>query len=353
MKSEPLREALIARHRIMNVLALHSRGVDRADGNLIAAAYHADATVDYGFFQGPAATLATILADAQKAGLPTLHRTSNIAIRLAGDHALSEAYVMAYAEEPDIQRMVFGRYLDRHERRDGVWRLVHRRYVLDSNSNRPNNATRPDPAVLNDHFVPRGGKGAADPGRTLLAYHEAASRHLQDPPAMTIDIAELNAALARDAIRQLLTLYCRGADRADADLIASAFWEDATVVSGVTNGSAAQFAQDVAAHVAANLDACFHSIANEWIEVRGDHAVGEHYVIAHSRGDGQETLTGGRYIDSYERRGDTWKIASRSFVCDWTSTQPATFESGGFYEALALRGSMDRDDPIYAHWASL
>lgn len=344
-------EALIARHRIANALAVHSRGVDRAEAALIASAYHEGATVDYGFFAGPAATLAEVLAGAQKTSLPTLHRTGNVEIRLDGDRAVSESYVVAYAEEPDVQRMVFGRYLDRHERRDGCWRLVHRSYVLDGNTNRPNSAVRDDPPLGNDHFVPQGGKGAADPGRALLAHHQASSRTLRSAAPMTSESSALDEALSREAIRRLVTGYCRGADRADAELLASVFWDDATVLAGVHNGSAGQFAHDVTAHIAANLDVSFHSIANEWIEVTGDHGIGEHYVIAHSRAAGQDTLTGGRYVDSYERRGAEWKIASRSFVCDWTSTHPTTFESGGFYGALTLRGSQDRSDPVYAHWS--
>jgi uncharacterized protein (TIGR02246 family) len=170
---------------------------------------------------------------------------------------------------------------------------------------------------------------------------------------MTADAAALDAALSRDAIRRLITGYCRAADRADAELMASLFWEDASVISGIVNGSGADFAVAVTAYIAGNLDACFHSVANEWIEVNGDHAVGEHYILAHNRAGGADTLTGGRYVDSYERRGAEWKIAARSFVCDWTATHPTTFESGGFYGALTTRGSQGKDDPVYALWASL
>lgn len=346
-------DQLVARHQIRNALAVHSRGVDRADANLLGSAYHPDATVDYGFFAGPAETLVAILAGAQKGALPTLHRTANCEIRIAGDRAVSESYVVAYAEEVEIQRMVFGRYLDRHECRDGEWRLTHRTYVLDSNTNRPNTALRSDPSVAPDHFVPEGGKGASDPGRALLARHHAASRALQKARPMTQDSAALDAALSRDAIRLLLTGYCRAADRGDAALMTSLFWEDAEVISGIVNGSAADFASEIVAYVTANLDSCFHSIANEWIEVAGDHAVGEHYVLAHNRAGGQDTLTGGRYIDSYARRGGAWRIASRAFVCDWTATHPTTFEGGGFYEGLTTRGCFGQQDPVYAHWESL
>ena len=149
-------EALVARHQILNTLANHSRGVDRADANLLGSAYHPDATVDYGFYAGPAAALVDMLANAQKGALPTLHRTCNTEIRVAGNRAVSESSVIAYVEEADTQRMVFGRYLDRHECRDGQWRLSHRTYVLDSNTNRPSTAMRADPPLSNDNFVPEG-----------------------------------------------------------------------------------------------------------------------------------------------------------------------------------------------------
>lgn len=349
----PHQRQFIAQSQIRNVLALHSRGVDRADANLLGAAYHADATVDYGFFVGLAATLVAILADAQKGAISTLHRTCNAEIRIDGDRAVSESYVIAYSEEPAQQRMIFGRYLDRLDCRDGDWRLTHRTYVLDGNTNRASTAARSDPPVSYDHYVPSGGKGAADPGRALLALHQAANHSLQKAPTMTADNAALDAALSRDAIRPLLTGYCRGVDRGDVDLLASLFWEDAAVISGVCNGSGAEFARAVVDYVTVHLDSCFHSIANEWIEVTGNHAIGEHYIIAHSRGGGSDTLTGGRYLDSYERRGGVWKIRSRSFVSDWSTIHLTSYECGGFYEALTTRGAFGHSDPVYAHWASL
>lgn len=341
----------IARSEIADVLAIHSRGVDRGDANLLAAAYHADASVDYGFFSGPASELVQMLASAQKTAPPTHHRTSVGWVRCRNGTAVAESYVVAYVEEPGIQRLVFGRYLDRFVRKDGAWRIAHRQYVLDANINRRGDAIRADPPVQSAHFVPSGAKGASDAGRALLTLHHAATRHLKRAEIMPPEAEVLDAALSRDAIRTLLSGYCRGVDRADPELLASLFWEDATVISGVINGPAPAFAQGIAAYVSTNLDACFHSVANEWIELSGDHGVGEVYVLAHTRGAGQETLTGGRYIDRYERRVGTWRIASRVFVCDWTSTQPSTFESDGFYASLTTRGCFGRNDPVYAHWS--
>jgi hypothetical protein len=294
---------LIARHAILNALANHSRGVDRGDEVLLGSAYWDDATVDYGFFVGPALDLESILAAAQKAERPTLHRTSNCDIRVKGDRAVSESYVIAYVEQSETQRIVFGRYLDRHACRNGEWRLSHRSYVLDGNTNRPTTVLRADPPATHDHYVPEGAKGASDPGRALLAFHHASTRTLQKASPMSHADAALDAALSRDSIRALLTGYCRGVDRGDKDLLTSIFWEDSTVISGILNASGADFADGIVDYVTANFDYCFHSIANEWIEVKGDHAVGEHYVIAHMCTGGQDVMTGGRYIDRYERRG--------------------------------------------------
>lgn len=341
-----------ARHAIANTLALHSRGVDRADANLLGAAYHPDATVDYGFFAGPAATLVDILASAQKGSLPTAHRTSNCWITVDGNRATSESYVIAYVEEAGLQRWVFGRYLDRHECRDGHWRITHRAYVLDGNSNRPSTVARADPPVNFDHYVPEGAKGASDPGRALLAFHAAAAKGTPPMTVATTDRdAALDAALSRAEIHDLCMAYARGVDRADEELLASIFTEDSTVISGVVNGSGKDFARDICAFVSTNLEMCFHSVANEWIEVRGDEAVGEHYALAQMVQGDTEVLTGGRYIDRYVRRDGKWLILSRTFVADWNHSHPSTMQRDGFYEALSVRGCFGREDPVYAHWA--
>ena len=191
-----------ARNGILNALALHSRGVDRGDAALLGSAYHPGATVDYGFFAGPAETLVAILGEAQKTSPPTTHRTSNSWIKVSGDQAVAESYVIAHVEDAETQRMVLGRYLDRFACRGGDWRITHRQYVIEGNTNRANTAARGDGSLDLAHYVPGGGKQAADPGRALLAYHAAEiASHAKGPAAMTqpADTALANA-LARAEI---------------------------------------------------------------------------------------------------------------------------------------------------------
>ncbi len=344
-----------SRQAIANVLAVHSRGVDRADGNLLGSAYHTDATVDYGFFVGAASQLVSILAAAQKGQPITLHRTSNMWIKVHGSRARSEGYVIAYVEtggEPGgMQRWIGGRYLDTHEARAGVWALTHRRYVMDFNINRPSTTRVTEPAVALAHFAPRGGQGAADPGRTLLALYGAGFTHQEDTTVTTADAdAQLERVLAQQALHDLNMAYARAADRADAQLMASIFHEDATVVSGVFNCGGPQYARDVTAFIRENLTRCFHSVANEWYEVRGDQAVGESYVIAAVTAGGRDILTGGRYVDAYERRSGVWKIKHRVFIEDWSNAQPTSHELTGMYAGLTTHGCFGEADPVYGFW---
>jgi len=345
---------LSAAQAVEQALAVHSRGVDRADLNLLASAYHADATVDYGFFAGPARQFAEILSAAQRAGGITLHRTCNTWVAVAGESARSESYVIAYAgtPEPDgpLQRLIGGRYLDSHACRDGDWRLTHRTYVLDWNINRPGAAAWADPPVDLLLSVPRGGHGAADAGHALLTFGAARIASQGEPSMNTISQEAIDRALSRQALHELMMAYARGVDRSDEELLRSIFHDDAVVVTGVVNGSGAEFARQVTAHVRANLVRCFHSIANEWYQVAGDRAVGECYAIATSTEGGQDTITGGRYVDEFERRDGAWKILSHTFVCDYTITLPASHQTDGMYAALGTRGCYGRDDPVYRFW---
>jgi len=344
-------------------LAQHSRGIDRADFGMLADCYHADGAVEYGFFQGPAREFAAMLVDVQRGQPVTQHRTSQMWVRLAGDQAVSESYVIAYAQSPEAdgsmrQRLICGRYLDRHERHDGIWRMTHRRYVLDTNANWPGAYAVAPLAPLMAH-VPAGGQGAADAGIALLALGHATidrfsaggSGMPNDPPAA----AAVEAVIAKQQIADLTMAYCRGVDRADEALLKTVFHDDSTIVSGAFNGSGQSFATEICKIVRAVFDQTFHSIANQWIEVTGDGAIGETYVIAvatmtEDDGSKAEILTGGRYVDRFARRDGAWRIAERTFVMDWNVKQPSSRAIGEGMYAQLPSGSFGPDDPVYRLW---
>ena len=132
---------------------------------------------------------------------------------------------------------------------------------------------------------------------------------------------------AAEAIRQAALRYCRGVDRLDADLMFSAYHEDATDDHGVFVGSA----RDLCTRVVQShrrYDATMHCVLNHAIEFVDDTtATGEIYNITYLRqtvdGEVQLHTWWGRYVDRYERRDGRWAIAHRVCVHEWTRTEPA------------------------------
>jgi len=166
--------------------------------------------------------------------------------------------------------------------------------------------------------------------------------------------SESETALAKAALHDLVCTYARGVDRGDAALLASVFHADADVVTGIIDGKAPDYARDIVTMVRTNLKCTFHAVSNEYFEVAGDRAWGECYVLAHLitlAEPAAETLTGGRYLDRFERRDGTWKIAHRTWVQDWSMTRPAPAEPTATQSPLPVRGGYAPDDPSIGFWA--
>lgn len=125
---------LADRLAITDILALHSRGLDRLDSDLLKHCYWPEAEVDYGAYKGPAAVFADLVVDALRQQYElTRHGLGNQLVDVDGDRARAETCVSAghlllgATEELHF----FGRYLDRLEKREGRWKLAHRQVVMD------------------------------------------------------------------------------------------------------------------------------------------------------------------------------------------------------------------------------
>lgn len=155
---------------IQEVLAQHSRGVDRADESILKSAYWPEAEVAYGGFNGPAHEFCELLPGAIKRYAATQHTITNVSIDLRDGEARVETYVTAYhylaAEEGDSEMTYLGRYLDRMQKRGDVWRILHRRVVMDWNQNAPASAILQGPPF---DGLARGARHPADPLYAHLA----------------------------------------------------------------------------------------------------------------------------------------------------------------------------------------
>ena len=136
----PSLEQAADRLAIQDVLAKHSRGVDRAEEATLKSAYWPEATVAYGGFNGAAHEFCEMLPGAIKRYAGTQHSITNVSIDLRGNEARVETYVTAYHylatdEGADTEMTYIGRYLDRMEKRGDVWKIMHRQVVMDWNQN--------------------------------------------------------------------------------------------------------------------------------------------------------------------------------------------------------------------------
>jgi hypothetical protein len=127
-------QAMLDREAIRSVYTRYARGLDRGDAELIASAYHPDASEDHHGEVYSGETIGQTLASHVLEGMSrTFTQITNITIALNGDKAGCEAYYMGLhmLKNGDRRLMSAGRSLDRLETREGVWRFVYRNILPD------------------------------------------------------------------------------------------------------------------------------------------------------------------------------------------------------------------------------
>ncbi len=152
----------------------------------------------------------------------------------------------------------------------------------------------------------------------------------------------------KQEIHEVLMRYCRGIDRCDAELLRSVYHSDATDNHGLFVGKAADFIPWALKGLARDLNTK-HYICNELIELAGDVAHVESYLLAvHHRmakeGGLVDLVMAGRYVDRFERRAGQWKIADRKVILDWARIDPV---EKSFSVEKFLTGKRSREDEVY------
>lgn len=128
----------------------------------------------------------------------------------------------------------------------------------------------------------------------------------------------------KQAITEQIYRYCRSVDRLDIPLGHSVFHEDATADYGPTGyKGSGRGAIDWICDAHLKLKAHSHQVTNVLIELDGDRAGSEAYVMAALRGEreGQpfQMQVWARYCDRWSRRDGSWRIDHRSTVIDFDS----------------------------------
>jgi hypothetical protein len=192
-ESERLKELLDQRD-IERVLATYARAVDRQDLELLKSCYHHDAINHNAVSRSNAWEFAEMLLPLMRRLFSaTMHHVTQTDVRVQGDQASCESYFIAwhlvvggyedvvamfgaaYADEMRRAKTVdgghdfvgSGRYLDRFERRNGIWRIAERNVTMEWNHYGP--VTHGSPESMYGRMPARARRDPTDPVYRLLA----------------------------------------------------------------------------------------------------------------------------------------------------------------------------------------
>ena len=139
-------QQLLDKQAIAEILYRRARAGDRADAELAHSCYHPGATERHGEYDGLATEFIDVVSFTRpRPGSPIkgmMHLVTNILCDFSdADHAFVESYHVAWCQMTDgTDAEIGGRYLDRFERRDGRWGIVHRDVIFDWSRMEPETA---------------------------------------------------------------------------------------------------------------------------------------------------------------------------------------------------------------------
>jgi hypothetical protein len=123
-----------AREALRHLVAAYGHGIDRRDWDLVRSLYHDDAIDDHRpYYRGSADGYVAWLPGMMAQWRATSHAMLSALYAIDGDRACGEVVARAWHLTAcgTRQFVAWGRYADRYERRDGIWRFAHRAFILD------------------------------------------------------------------------------------------------------------------------------------------------------------------------------------------------------------------------------
>jgi hypothetical protein len=165
----------------------------------------------------------------------------------------------------------------------------------------------------------------------------------------------VQALLDKNEIAELLTRYMRAIDRGDIAALRACYAPGATEEHGGMYSGPAQGYLDTIERALVNPRlVSTHTISNVLIEVTGDAARSEHYVLALTRvkADGvvSDGLVATRIVDDLARHEGRWAIARRRLRFDWAhdiGPRPDAWLYGALDPGTLLHSQKYPDDIVY------
>jgi ketosteroid isomerase-like protein len=157
---------------------------------------------------------------------------------------------------------------------------------------------------------------------------------------------KLEKLVDRQEIYDCIQRYARGADRFDAEMLASAYHDDALDDHGPYVGLGRGMAEYWFPILGKQTISMERHLTSHSVELDGDTAHAETYVFVALReaDGGKVSLAGGRYVDRLERRDGEWRISARNTLVEWRAIVD---DDTSAVEGLFVGASRDRSDVSY------
>jgi hypothetical protein len=154
----------------------------------------------------------------------------------------------------------------------------------------------------------------------------------------------------RQEILDCIVRNSRGNDRFDAELVTSSYHAEATHEIGRSAIPGHEYGEHANHAHGAMCEQNLHHVTMHSVEIEGDVAHAESYVIGLFLNKGTQTskMLSGRYIDRLEKRDGEWRIVIRratvEVILEGTA---AMLNAPAFRERGYLKGARDKTDLSY------
>ncbi len=135
MSEERLR-LLADKQEIYELSCTYMRGQDRLDPEAHRSVFWDDAWCSYGIYEGGPDGFVEFAQNALTPHKSNHHMIGQVQIEVIADEAFGEVYYQAFhrlmdADGSERDLFISGRYVDRYERRGGVWKIAYRSELVD------------------------------------------------------------------------------------------------------------------------------------------------------------------------------------------------------------------------------
>jgi hypothetical protein len=166
-----------------------------------------------------------------------------------------------------------------------------------------------------------------------------------------IDTAKLAELLDEMACRKVLGRYGSALDWRDEAALASTVWPDAVIDYGFFKGSGEEWVKAFMP-IERAAGRPFHILACEQLEVNSPYAEAESLGLSitfETPSPGVKTVRQywGRYLDQLHKRGNDWRISSRTYIAHGVLDIDITHATAGRLEGLYTANNLTIDHPMF------